>query len=138
MQKLEWRESFELGIPEIDGDHRVMLELMRAVEATAAAQDRRRSERCVDRFLVFTELHFAREETLLERWGYPDWQEHARYHAGLVDRAKEVRKVCVTVETANDYQRCCEKMMSFLMDDIVRGDMKLKSYLENAGLGPQS
>lgn len=137
MQKLEWRESFELGNPEIDGDHRVMLELMKAVEAAASVHDRRRSERCLDRFLDFTELHFSREESLLERWGYPGWQAHADYHADLVSRAKEVRKVCATVETPEDYQRCCEKMMSFLMDDVIRGDMKLKSYLENAGLGLQ-
>ncbi len=134
MQKLEWRESFELGIPEIDGDHRIMLELVRAVEAAAAAQDRCRSERSLDRFLAFTELHFAREETLLERWGFPGWRKHAHYHTGLFERAKDVRKVCATVETAEDYQRCCERMMSFLMDDVIRGDMKLKSYLENAGL----
>ena len=30
MPKLEWLESFELRVPEIDGDHRTMLDLMKA------------------------------------------------------------------------------------------------------------
>ncbi len=43
MPKLEWLESFELRGPEIDGDHRTMLDMMKAVQSAAAASERHRS-----------------------------------------------------------------------------------------------
>jgi len=134
VQKLEWLESFELRVPEIDGDHRTMLELMNAVRSAAAIHDRKRGERYLDRLLVFSASHFAREETLLERWNFPDAEKHAKYHAGLLERAEAVRKACAKIETPGAFEECCEEMLSFLVDDVVRGDIQLKSFLENAGL----
>jgi hemerythrin len=134
MPKLEWMNTFELRVPEIDGDHRVMLDLMKAVKGAAAERDRERSERYMDRLLAYTESHFAREEVFLEHWKYTDLDKHVKYHAGLIQRAVAVRGACAKVESLEAFKDCCEEMMSFLVDDVVRGDMMLKSFLENAGL----
>ncbi len=134
MPILEWLESFELRVPEIDGDHRTMLDLMKAVQLAAAARDRKRGERYLNRLLAYSQSHFAREEILLERWKYPDAEEHAAYHAGLQARAEAVRQACAKIETPEAFEECCEEMMSFLVDDVVRGDIKLKSFMEKAGL----
>ena len=134
MPTLEWLESFKLGVPEIDGDHRIMLDLMKAVQFAATARDRGQVDQNLDRLLVFTEGHFAREEILLERWKYPEAKKHAAYHAGLLARAEAVRRTCAEIETPETLQECCEEMMSFLVADVVSGDMKLKSFLERAGL----
>jgi len=134
MPKLEWLESFALRVPEIDGDHRTMLDMIRAVQSAAASHDRGRCERYMDRLLAFSQSHFAREETLLEGWNCPDAAEHASYHAGLYEQAVAVREVCAKSETPEAFEECCEEMMAFLVDDVVRGDLKLKSFLEDAGL----
>ncbi len=134
MAKLGWLESFDLGIPEIDGDHRTMLDLMKVVRSAAADGNRQRSAQYLDRLLAFSQSHFAREETLLEGWGYPDTAKHAKYHAELLERAVAVRQACAEIEAPEAFEKCVEEMMSFLADDVVRGDMKLKSFLEYAGL----
>jgi len=134
MPKLEWLESFELRVPEIDGDHRTMLDLMKIVRAAIAAGDRRRGEHYLARLLAFTQGHFAREENLLEGWGYPGTARHANYHTELLERAVAVRRACADIESPRTFGECCEEMMSFLVDDVVRGDMQLKSFLENAEL----
>lgn len=132
--KLEWLESFELRVPEIDGEHRTMLDLMKAVQSAAMDRDRKRAEQYMDRLLAFSQSHFAREETLLEGWDYPDTAKHANYHAELLKRAATVKQACTEVESAEAFEECCDEMMSFLVDDVVRGDLKLKSFFENAGL----
>ena len=132
--KLEWLETFELRVPEIDGDHRVMLDLMKTVQSAAGAGNRLRVEHYLDRLLAFSKSHFAREENLLERWHYPDFKKHAAYHAGLLERAEAVRQACAEIETPEAYKDCCEEMIRFLVDDVVRGDIMLKSFLQNAGL----
>jgi hemerythrin len=134
MPKLEWLESFKLGVPEIDGDHRIMLDLMKAVQFAAAARDREHVEQYLDRLLTFSEGHFAREEILLEGWKYPEAKKHAAYHAGLLARAEAVRRACADIESPETFEECCEEMMSFLVADVVSGDMKLKSFLEKTGL----
>lgn len=134
MPKLEWLDSFELGVPEIDGDHRAMLDLMKAVQSAMAASDRKTGEQLLDRLLVFAEGHFDREQALLERWGYPEAETHATYHWNLLLRAVAVRQACAEIESQTSFNECSEEMLSFLVDDVVRGDMKLKSFLEEAGL----
>ncbi len=45
-----------------------------------------------------------------------------------------MRQACTEIEVPEAFEECCEKMISFLADDVLRGDMKLKSFMENAGL----
>lgn len=133
MNRFDWLESFELKVPEIDGDHRAMLDLMKATRA-AAAGNRERVEHFLDRLFAVTQNHFMREETLMLRWGYPDAMMHATYHQRLLERAKAVRRACAKTDSAEKFEACCDEMMTFLVDDIVRGDMKMKSFLESNGL----
>jgi hemerythrin-like metal-binding protein len=134
MLKFDWLASFELRVPEIDGDHHAMLDLMKAVQNAAAARNRERSELYVDRLLALTQSHFAREEAFLEVRGYPNTAKHMKYHAELFRRAVAVRQACAKIETPEAFEECCREMMSFLVDDVVRGDMELKSFLEDTGL----
>ena len=134
MPKLEWRDTFELRVPEIDGDHRAMLDLMKGVQSAMALGDRQTGEQLLDRLLVFAEGHFEREHALLVRWNCPEAEEHATYHWNLLSRAVAVRKACTEIENPKSFNECCEAMLSFLVDDVVRGDMRLKSFLEEAGL----
>lgn len=134
MNRFDWLESFELKVPEIDGDHRAMLDLMKATRAAAAAGNRERVEHFLDRLFALAQNHFMREETLMLRWGYPDAMMHATYHQRLLERAKAVRRACAKTDSAEEFEACCDEMMTFLVDDIVRGDMKMKSFLESNGL----
>jgi hemerythrin-like metal-binding protein len=134
VKQFDWLESFELRVPEIDSDHRAMLDLMKATRAAAVAGNREKVEHYIDRLFALAQNHFMREETLLLRWGYPDAKMHATYHQRLLDRAKEVRRACGRIESQEAFEDCCEEMMTFLVDDVVRGDMKMKSFLETNDL----
>ena len=134
MKKLEWLESFELKVPEIDGDHRALLELMKAVRTAAGRGNRQRVEHYLDRLFDLCRDHFQREESLMQRWGYPEAEVHAVYHRRLLERAAAVRTACSVIDSPAEFESCCEELMTFLVDDVVRGDMKMKSFLEDAGL----
>jgi len=123
-----------MRVPEIDGDHRAILGLMNAVRSTAAAGNRERVDHYLERLLALSKAHFAREEALLERWGYPEAKTHATYHARLLQRAKTLHQTCAQIESAEAFEECCEELMSFLVDDVVGGDMKLKSFFEASRL----
>jgi len=134
VKKLEWLESFELNVPEIDGDHRAILELMKAVRGAASRGHRQRVEHYLDRLFDLCTNHFEREEALMRRGGYPEAEVHAVYHRRLLERAAAVRTACAVIDSTAEFEACCEELMTFLVDDVVRGDMKMKSFLEDAGL----
>ncbi len=132
--KIEWLETFELGVPEIDGDHRTMVHIMHAIERAHEARQKTACIALVERLFKFTEDHFRREETLLRAWGYGEVHPHCRYHRELMDNAERIRKTCAEAESETAFEKCCDEMMRFLIDDVVRGDLNLKSFLDYTGI----
>ena len=134
MSKYEWLETFELRVPEIDGDHRAMLDLMKAVLAEARAGRQARTSVALDRLIAFSRQHFQREEAFLASHGYALTNEHVEYHSELLDRAIALKDSCCKLVTPDEIEGCCDELMSFIVDDIVKGDMQLKSFLQEAKL----
>lgn len=134
MAKLDWLETFELGVPEIDDDHREMLAIMKRVEVAADAEDFDLCADLLDKLIEFAKAHFKREEDLLEEAGYAHLELHKEYHAALVHRANTVKAICKGLRTRERFKDCCSEMFGFLVDDIVAGDLGFKSFLEEKGM----
>ncbi len=136
MTTFEWLESFELGCEEIDDDHRQMLALMKRIQAAGETGDLQLSANLLDSLLSLAQSHFDREETFLEGIGYPMASVHKDYHARLLLRANAVKDACKAITSPDVFKQCCEEMFGFLIDDVVAGDLKIKSYLQEIGLTP--
>jgi len=134
MSKYEWLETFELRVPEIDGDHRSMLDLMKAVRVEAHAGRKARTAAALDRLIAFSKEHFQREEAFLASHGYGSTNEHTEYHGELLDRAVALKETCCKLVSPDEIEGCCDELMSYIVDDIVKGDMQLKSFLQEAKL----
>ena len=132
--RLEWLDTFELGVPEIDDDHKNLLSVMRDVQCSAEQGKMGRCGKHLEQLMRDTRAHFDREEKLLRKWRYGDVQGHVAYHAKLYSRAEAAKKSCENIESREDLVECCKEMMSFLIDDIVRGDLPLKTFFEEMGL----
>ena len=134
MSNFVWLDSFVIGVPEIDDDHREMLAIMRRVEAEAEAEDFEASRRLLDALMAHSRGHFAREERYLERVGYPDLESHRRYHAALIGPAEALLASCKAMTGQGELKACCENMFGFLIDDVIAGDLTFKSFLDDKGL----
>lgn len=93
--RLHWRAAYECGDERIDREHRRLFERGNALLA-AVAESRPRAELVplVVKMLEEVAGHFADEETILVRLGWPGAAEHAQAHAKLFTRARAL---------ANDY-----------------------------------
>lgn len=134
--KFDWLESFEIGFKSIDDDHRKMLAIMKQVGDAGAAAEFERCAELLDELFVFSKAHFEREEALLDEIGYPAAALHKSYHAGLLVRADAVKEACKAIRSAHNFRECCEEMFGFLIDDVVAGDLKIKSYMQEIGMIP--
>lgn len=77
--------------------------------------------------------HFSREEQYLSEVEYPGLEKHKIYHKELLVKADTTKRMCEGIETDHDLKECFDRMVNFLIDDILRGDIKFKSYLEYEG-----
>jgi hemerythrin len=91
--KVEWHEGLSVGVEEIDRQHKLLLE---KYNAFFAAYSEGRPDEEVIRLLGFLEeyvvVHFADEERLQQRIGFPDFQQHQKMHQELTRRVVELKE----------------------------------------------
>lgn len=77
---IEWKPALELGVPEIDADHRALVDMLNRV---IAAEDREEAMVVLEELEHYTHYHFAREEALMAECGFEFAREHEREHRTL-------------------------------------------------------
>ena len=88
---MQWQERFELGIPQIDGQHQ---EWIRRIDTLKDALNTRRMYQELGQTLKFivgyTHFHFETEETILKENGYADLAHHKQLHADLTGQVTHI------------------------------------------------
>ena len=82
---IEWKPALELGVPEVDSDHRTLVELLNRI---TTATEREEALEVLDQLERYTGYHFAREEALMAEYGYEFAGEHVREHQDLFFEVK--------------------------------------------------
>lgn len=82
---LSWRKLLEVGIAEIDDDHRQLVDLLNRIQEASADDDRQAALELL--YLLKTQVagHFAREELLMVGLRYAGAEAHRREHGRLFD-----------------------------------------------------
>lgn len=134
MRHFELMESLEIGNDAIDGAHREMVSIMRATKEAILSEDLDLSRKLLGDLTKETIRHFKEEEDLLEKAGYEDLGKHAQFHQSLIKRIKTVKADCENFRNPERLLSCFDEMTRFMVDDIVRGDLAFKSFLQVKGL----
>jgi len=93
MDFLEWNESFSVGIASIDEEHKGLIALInRLYEGIKENKQDQVLGPIFNELGDYTRSHFAHEEELFARYGYPKAEEHALKHALLVGELKDLKK----------------------------------------------
>jgi hemerythrin len=83
-----WRSAYDLGLPEIDAQHRQFFELMnRCAMVAAEGAEPAALARILQELSAYADYHFSSEESVLDRCGYPELDqqraEHRRFRGDL-------------------------------------------------------
>lgn len=93
MALLEWSEELSVGIEIIDKQHMI---LIRAINLLALAVQHNSSRDLMSEIFKtlvdYTDTHFAYEEELFDRFGYPGTEEHKAKHRALLHKVLELKK----------------------------------------------
>lgn len=78
---MQWREEYSVGIPEIDAQHRSLVDCITVVEQAVGSESRWSAVHSALVVLTkYVEIHFAVEESMLRIHDYPDFDRHVLEH----------------------------------------------------------
>jgi hemerythrin len=81
MQLLEWSEDYSVGIPELDIQHRQLMELAsELIRVVNLGESVKPDPAIIEKMAEYAERHLQREELVLRVRGYPDYLEHKAEH----------------------------------------------------------
>lgn len=133
MSDLIWHDFLKIGVDFIDSDHKKLLSIMIDTKAAIEEGNNKKCAQLLTSLLKEASDHFSREEKYLLEVNYPGLEEHKIYHKELLIKADTTKRICEGLEKEHDLKECFDGMAHFLIDDILRGDIKFKSYLEYEG-----
>jgi hemerythrin len=134
MADMQWGPALELGHPQIDADHRSLVETLNRLRA-ALHQDPGQEE--IQAVLVFLRdyavSHFATEEGLMLQHGFPGAPAHFAAHADLVMQMSDL-----VADFRSGEARLTETLLAFLeswlVEHIQGMDRELGGFLRSRGL----
>jgi hemerythrin len=130
LQRLRYLPSFSVGIDEIDEDHQRLIDLSNRIADSIEAGDYPTCDVLFQAFMDECRGHFDREEVHLYATGFPEARSHAAQHQELLDRADAAQIYCREKILNAQAGDCYARLIDFLVADILRADIRFKSFLE--------
>ncbi|WP_193771311.1 bacteriohemerythrin [Candidatus Magnetaquicoccus inordinatus] len=85
-----WNDRLRINIREVDNQHKQLVELVNQLyRLLKKGEFAQAMEEVLPGLLEYTQMHFAFEEELFARYGYPQAVEHKGRHSKLVAQAKD-------------------------------------------------
>jgi hemerythrin len=133
MTFLEWKDSYNIGVKEIDIQHRGLFDLVSKLSNTKYfAHDEKYFFATLNMLVKYAELHFATEERYMVEAGYPRLEEHQKEHEKFL---LDIFKLAEDLERGDAGLQ--QKILSFLHDwysaHILGTDREYKECFEKKG-----
>ena len=131
-----WTTGYAVGIRQIDEEHQCLFGFAESLhkamlegKGTAALVNLHRD------LVSYTGYHFAHEEQLMERIGYPAYRQHLREHDNLRSRVRAIQdrlasgEITMTIEVM-------QFLRAWLDRHITTSDYRIGVYIKTRGLSP--
>ena len=92
MPLINWNSTLETGHPQIDAEHRRLVEIVnRLNDAMLAGRGQDELSGIFDDLAAYTRTHFTAEEAISRRAGYEGHAEHKQLHEELLAKVSELQ-----------------------------------------------
>lgn len=127
---MSWGPKFVLGIDKIDNQHKALVSLINQLHsAMKLKKGRQKSGEILKGLADYTVYHFAHEEKLFEKYGFPEKEDHIKKHKELLAQVMAFStqfkegKASLTMDLMNFLTR-------WLKDHILKTDKAYAPFLK--------
>lgn len=129
MKDLIWEKTLSVQIPEIDEDHRKLVDLFNILKHSVEEGDAADYINAVmEEMINCTVWHFSHEERLMLKYAYEGLAEHKTEHQELVESAKALQQE-ILHEGKTISSKDIEFLEYWLTGHILGTDMDLGAFL---------
>lgn len=133
---MEWSEKYEIGIEEIDKQHK---HIITAINALEKAVMENKADDILNKVLralnAYAKSHFDYEETLLENHGYPSLRLQLDEHAGFIIKIKEFGRELIESDSQKKLgMKICNFLREWFIDHIMEKDQRYLRFLKKKGV----
>ena len=126
-EKAAWKKEYELGIPQIDEQHKKLVEIAgKLYDALNGDAEKYEAsfEGILKEFGDYTVYHFSTEEALIEKEGYPSLSSHKLAHQNFImELNNQNRKLAKeSADPIADGFRFYDYVLSWLLTHIAKAD----------------
>lgn len=129
MAFIKWRESYNTGVEQFDNEHHKIVELIEVLFQAVRNDNDSEVEKAVSELVEYTEKHFAGEEQMMEKAGFPGLEDHRQEHIKLADQAKEFQKIQQSEMSYEEIRKFYHFLREWLVDHIVGCDKKYGEFI---------
>lgn len=127
---VRWLDSFEIGVPEIDAEHRAIVDLLAGIVARLGAGALDQVPAACDALRATAVRHWANEERRLEAAGFPQLAEHREVHRRLDATTRALPERCGRKCRTDLAENCVGVWFTAILDHIVRHDTAFSAFLQ--------
>lgn len=121
-----WDDSYSLGIPLLDKEHKKLLNLLNNFLSSIHTKDEKSTIKSTfDKLLEYTHEHFTNEEAFMAKYNYPDLKDHKKEHIKLTKEAIQLNENKNYVFSDN----IADFLISWLTNHIFGTDKKYAEYI---------
>ena len=133
MQKMVWRQEYNVGIREIDGPHRALVDdLNRLLEHTSPEVHAEMVSEVVGNVVSFVGKHIREEEAMLKRMGYPGLDALRREHLEFAARIADIAKALMQKKDGA-HDALVKALQEMWVEHIQEEVSELKVYFKTQG-----
>lgn len=93
MELFKWSENLSVGIDTIDRQHQKLVSLVNELHAAMSkGKGKDVLGYILEELINYTQYHFAHEEKLFDRYGFPGASAHRKEHEQLVEEVKKLHE----------------------------------------------
>lgn len=127
-----WTEAMSVGVPELDEDHKGLIQVINLLEAHAGSEASADIVRqCMVSLMRYAQVHFGREERVMTVCTFPGLAHHQEEHRAFVSRMKEIEKRFADDPdglTAYVTEELIDYLSNWLRHHILIEDMAYRSF----------
>jgi len=131
---ITWNDSYSVKVGSFDKQHQRLFDIMnRLHEAMGVGKGQTQIKTVLQELIDYTTTHFASEEAMLEKQGYPSLAAHKAEHKALLDKVQAYQKDFLAGK-AGIASSLLQFLVEWLKRHIQQTDKKYGQFLNDHGV----
>lgn len=129
----EWDDSLQIGIDELDFEHKALIgDINRFHEILARQHERSETATCLGDIYARMQAHFALEEHVMQEHDYEFFDEHKDEHEALLDSYAEYMMQFLNNKGASASKRIEDVLERWVISHIIGSDKKMSLMIRDS------